>query len=498
MSSSASTQLLYHTPLKYGQYLADRGTANGFTPLDSNGKIPDQFIPDSIVSGFSFKGDYDASTNSPDLATDLSQFNNGHVYRVSVAGSTDLSGITDWGLGDFVVFSEGSWLKIDNTQTVTGVNGRTGSVQVTMGDMGDGTVLERHLATDSVTRDKIANFAVHENQLDSNAVSVLKLAPNSVAVEKIRDGAVTEPKLADVSVSSAKLKNLSVTNTKLGDSAVTGGKIAANTITYDNMAANSVRTTAVLDASITESKLAGGAVTADKLGLVAGELPGHLLTDQSVSGGKLQSSSVTSDHILDGTIQTVDLADASVTAAKLADGAIDSQHFVDSSVSMDQLAGRFVTKYYFPGFEGLTIKMEDGDANEVQVKLSQDAHEQPYYSFVNNATVLSKATFIIGKDLQGDSFVESQYDLDAQCEFFDQNGVLDSTEGGCLTKYFIPDSVPDGRFRQNAPKMTYVEYTGQFRSMGLEGQHAFIHFEVGVQPGCEARLYSYAHRYFQK
>ena len=74
-------------------------------------------------------GVWNASTNSPTLTSGSGTV--GEYYIVSVAGSTNLDGITDWKVGDWAVFSDqatDAWQKIDNTQvgnvTGSGSNGR--------------------------------------------------------------------------------------------------------------------------------------------------------------------------------------------------------------------------------------------------------------------------------------------------------------------------------------------------------------------------------------
>ena len=76
-----------------------------------------------------YQGTWNASTNSPTLASATGTA--GYYYIVSVAGSTNLDGITDWAVGDWAVFSDlatDAWQKIDNTQvgsvTGSGASGR--------------------------------------------------------------------------------------------------------------------------------------------------------------------------------------------------------------------------------------------------------------------------------------------------------------------------------------------------------------------------------------
>lgn len=78
------------------------------------------------TAGLTYKGTWDASTNSPSLSSGVGT--NGDYYVVNVAGSTNLDGITDWQIGDWAIFNGTVWQKIDQSNTVTSVNGETGAV----------------------------------------------------------------------------------------------------------------------------------------------------------------------------------------------------------------------------------------------------------------------------------------------------------------------------------------------------------------------------------
>jgi hypothetical protein len=78
------------------------------------------------TAGLTYKGTWDASTNSPTLTSSVGT--NGDYYVVSTAGSTNLDGITDWQIGDWAIFNGTVWQKIDQSNTVTSVNGETGAV----------------------------------------------------------------------------------------------------------------------------------------------------------------------------------------------------------------------------------------------------------------------------------------------------------------------------------------------------------------------------------
>jgi hypothetical protein len=76
--------------------------------------------------GLTYKGTWNASANSPSLSSGVGT--NGDYYVVNIAGSTNLDGITDWQIGDWAIFNGSVWQKIDQSNTVTSVNGETGAV----------------------------------------------------------------------------------------------------------------------------------------------------------------------------------------------------------------------------------------------------------------------------------------------------------------------------------------------------------------------------------
>lgn len=82
----------------------------------------------SVAGGLSYQGTWNASTNTPTLASGVGV--NGYYYITATAGSTNLDGITDWQIGDWLMFNGTVWQKIDQSNLVTSVNGQTGAVNV--------------------------------------------------------------------------------------------------------------------------------------------------------------------------------------------------------------------------------------------------------------------------------------------------------------------------------------------------------------------------------
>jgi hypothetical protein len=115
----------------------EKAAALGVATLDAGGTVPLSQIPASIQGGVSYQGTWNASTNTPTLTNGVGT--KGYYYVVSVAGNTNLDGITSWNVGDWAIFNGTVWQKVDNTDAVTSVNGYTGTVVLTTTDVAEGT-----------------------------------------------------------------------------------------------------------------------------------------------------------------------------------------------------------------------------------------------------------------------------------------------------------------------------------------------------------------------
>ena len=112
---------------------------------DNNGNVTWQNFQGS---GLEFQGTWDASQNIPDLVNyPLIPGNTGKYWVVSVAGNTDLGGITDWEPQDWAIISEDDagnvfWAKIDNSPVITG-QGTPGNITLWTGtrEIGDAPIV---------------------------------------------------------------------------------------------------------------------------------------------------------------------------------------------------------------------------------------------------------------------------------------------------------------------------------------------------------------------
>lgn len=128
------------TEEEFGQLFvlfSTKGVANGIAELDGTGKLKASQIPDSVTAGLTYKGSWDADTDTPTIPA-AAGGNEGWFYVVNVAGTTDIDGINTWAVGDWIVSNGVAWEKIPvMVAPVLSVAGKTGDVVLLMADIGD-------------------------------------------------------------------------------------------------------------------------------------------------------------------------------------------------------------------------------------------------------------------------------------------------------------------------------------------------------------------------
>jgi hypothetical protein len=65
----------------------------------------------NALGALNYQGTWNATTNTPTLASGVGT--QGDYYVVSVAGATDLDGITNWGVGDWAAFNGSVWQRVE-------------------------------------------------------------------------------------------------------------------------------------------------------------------------------------------------------------------------------------------------------------------------------------------------------------------------------------------------------------------------------------------------
>jgi predicted heme/steroid binding protein len=144
--------------------------------LTALGKLQGQV--NDLVGGLQYQGTWNASTNNPTITSGVGT--DGYFYIVSVAGNTTIDGVSGWQVGDWIVFHGSAWQKVDNTESVTSVNGFTGAVNLTTSNISEGTNL---YFTDSRARSAISLTTTGNSGAStySNVTGILNVPQYSLA-----------------------------------------------------------------------------------------------------------------------------------------------------------------------------------------------------------------------------------------------------------------------------------------------------------------------------
>ena len=129
----------------------------------------------SVAGGLTYQGTWNATTNTPTLTSSVGT--NGYYYIVATAGSTNLNGITDWQIGDWLMFNGSVWQKIDQSNLVTSVNGQTGAVSLTYTDVNAiGSITSTDGSVTVSTTSGIADLSVAVSASTTNVIVFVRNA----------------------------------------------------------------------------------------------------------------------------------------------------------------------------------------------------------------------------------------------------------------------------------------------------------------------------------
>ena len=133
-SAAPTFRSLAATDVSGVEKLTNKSAANGYASLDSGGKVPIVQLPSAVQGALMYQGSWDAAANVPSLASGIGS--KGLYYTVSSGGSIGLDGITQWSVGDHVVFNGITWEKFAGAAvSVLSVAGRTGTVSLSATDI---------------------------------------------------------------------------------------------------------------------------------------------------------------------------------------------------------------------------------------------------------------------------------------------------------------------------------------------------------------------------
>ena len=116
----------------------------------------------NAIGALNYKGTWNASTNSPALSSGVGT--KGDYYVVSVAGTTSLDGISNWGVGDWAAFNGSVWQRVEGGADVNGVNvtftGTASGPTYETSDLANGlTIASNSITADGTNTDIDVNIA---------------------------------------------------------------------------------------------------------------------------------------------------------------------------------------------------------------------------------------------------------------------------------------------------------------------------------------------------
>ncbi len=154
--------------------VATTSTADAVVKALGTGKIDTSFLPDSILGQVEYQNTWNAASNIPAIPA-ASSANKGHYYIASssVASSHGYSNVpaVDFATGDWIISDGSAWSKVDNTDAVASVFGRTGPIVAASGDYSAGQVTNTPAGNIAATTVQAAL-----NELDSEKQSISSLA----------------------------------------------------------------------------------------------------------------------------------------------------------------------------------------------------------------------------------------------------------------------------------------------------------------------------------
>lgn len=90
----------------------------------------------NAIGALNFKGTWNASTNTPTLASGVGT--KGDYFVVGVAGTTNLDGISNWGVGDWAAYNGSVWQRVEGGADLNGVNLTVSGTSLLSGNTGVG------------------------------------------------------------------------------------------------------------------------------------------------------------------------------------------------------------------------------------------------------------------------------------------------------------------------------------------------------------------------
>ena len=269
------------------QLLSEKGQADGYASLDSNGTVPVSQLPESVTGALEFKGVWDASTNTPPLPDPTTH--KGEYYKVSVEGTYlgTLYHVGDWALSDGV-----AWEHIHTQETVSDVFGREGSIVAVESDYSAFYPLIQDLTDE--TNARIAADAALQLQIDDiseNDTLDTVTGRGNVTSNSIQVGGVEVNGDVDID----------------GDINIDGSDLTTNSSTFNLLSVNASTINAFNQASTINMGLGTGTLNLSNMSITAYRLDLGGTYNAIINMYDAQSRSIFTASALGTTIGSTDI-----------------------------------------------------------------------------------------------------------------------------------------------------------------------------------------------
>ena len=329
-----------------------------------------------VVSGLQFQELWDASTDTPDLSTATP--NNGDFWIVKVAGTTNLSGITTWAVGDWAIYIVPSgggtafWQKVDNTTSLTGTG--TGNQVAKWSGAGASDVLTDSIITATAT-----------------AVGINVLAP----VSALEVGGEIKAISLDIQTSALIQSNLQVDNNAIIDGNVGIGVASPTTKLEVDGKIKGTSLDIQIDATIGNDLIVssdvtvGGNIDSGTLVVTGTALVGNLDVQNQLSCGN--DATFSSNVLVEDTLTSNEIhIDTTDNTIKIKNPGTADQLEITGDSGVDIVSGDGLTLgvsdvFEFRGSAGISVY--NGNALNASLDVSQITTSRTFQFPDNDGTV---------------------------------------------------------------------------------------------------------------
>lgn len=181
----------------------------------------------NAIGALNFKGTWNASTNTPTLASGVGT--KGDYFVVGVAGTTTLDGISNWGVGDWAAYNGSVWQRVEGGADLNGVN-LSVSGTTTLSNLTASTALALNASKEVVS---VTNTGTGNNVLASSP----SITSPTFATDTTHSYLATSAAVA----TDANKKLVSVANTGTGSNVLQTNALLLGVTDFGNVANGQIR-----------------------------------------------------------------------------------------------------------------------------------------------------------------------------------------------------------------------------------------------------------------